>query len=404
MDITLRPIKNADIKLMENWLDVPHVKKFYEEPQDWLHEIKHRKTEFSFIKHFIVLCEGREIGFCQYYDLTKSGESWYGKVPGGTYSIDYLIGEADLVGKCIGKEIIKLISEKAFYKAYAKKIVVQPEDNNYPSRGVLLANGFVYDEEKNCFVKEAPARTPQAVWDPWIGCKKYSEGCKNCYIYQGGEKRGINVSDVYKTMNFNAPSKKEKNGDYKYKSGTVFNTCFRSDFLIEEADEWRSDAYKIIKERSDCTFLFLTKRIDRFEKSIPDDWDNGYDNVIIGVSCENQKQVDYRLPILKSLPIKHKCITLSPLLEKVDISKYLDSDIMQVTAGGESGQDTTPCDVKWIEDLRAQCEKKNVTFIFKQTGSKLIKKGEIINVNYFKQHSEARNAKLNYLGSSEKFV
>ncbi len=36
--------------------------------------------------------------------------------------------------------------------------------------------------------------------------------------------------------------------------------------------------------------LFLTKRIDRFMKCIPDDWKNGYDNVVICCTIENQKK------------------------------------------------------------------------------------------------------------------
>ncbi len=45
----------------------------------------------------------------------------------------------------------------------------------------------------------------------------------------------------------------------------------------------------MIRERQDCTFLFLTKRIDRFMKCIPNDWGNGYDNVVVCCTIENQK-------------------------------------------------------------------------------------------------------------------
>ena len=79
-----------------------------------------------------------------------------------------------------------------------------------------------------------------------------------------------------------------KNGNYKMKSGIVY-TCFSTDFLIEEADEWRKDCWKMIKERQDCTFLFLTKRIDRFNNSIPEDWNDGYDNVVVCCTIEKQK-------------------------------------------------------------------------------------------------------------------
>ena len=85
------------------------------------------------------------------------------------------------------------------------------------------------------------------------------------------------------------------------KSGLV-GMCFQTDFLIEEADEWRIECWKAIKERSDCTFFFLTKRIDRFLKCIPDDWGEGYENVIVCCTIENQETADSRLPIFNNLP------------------------------------------------------------------------------------------------------
>ena len=75
------------------------------------------------------------------------------------------------------------------------------------------------------------------------------------------------------------------------KSGLVY-LCFQSDFLIKEADKWRNECFRMIKERQDCKFLFLTKRIERFKEIIPDDWNDGYDNVIVCCTVENQKNVD----------------------------------------------------------------------------------------------------------------
>ena len=61
-----------------------------------------------------------------------------------------------------------------------------------------------------------------------------------------------------------------KKGGYKMKPGLVY-LGFSTDFLIEKADAWRSECWKMIKERSDCTFLFLTKRIERFSQCIPEE-------------------------------------------------------------------------------------------------------------------------------------
>ncbi len=213
-----------------------------------------------------------------------------------------------------------------------------------------------------------------AMWNPWRGCKKCSDGCLHCYIHKGDAKRNINTNDIIKTKDFNKPIEKNKNGEYKMKSGLVY-LCFSTDFLIEEADEWRKDCWKMIKERNDCTFLFLTKRIDRFIKCIPDDWGDGYDNVVVCCTIENQKNADYKLSIFAGLLIKHKCITAQPLLENIDIEKYLDN-IELVVVGGESDINARPPDYSWALSIREQCIRKNINFEFRQCGTYFIKDGK----------------------------
>jgi len=95
--------------------------------------------------------------------------------------------------------------------------------------------------------------------------------------------------------------------------------CFSTDFLIEEADEWREECWKMIRERRDLNFIFLTKRIERFLQCIPNDWNNGYDNVTVGCTVENQDRVDFRLYIFANLPIKHRNIISQPLIEEIKI-------------------------------------------------------------------------------------
>ena len=73
--------------------------------------------------------------------------------------------------------------------------------------------------------------------------------------------------------------------------------CFSSDFLIEDADKWRTECWEMIRERSDLHFLFLTKRIERFLDCVPHDWESGYENVTVGCTVENQENADYRLHI-----------------------------------------------------------------------------------------------------------
>ena len=155
------------------------------------------------------------------------------------------------------------------------------------------------------------------MWNPWHGCKKCSEGCLHCYIHKGDAKRGVDTSMIIKTKDFDKPVAQLKKGGYKMKPGLVY-LGFYTDFLIEEADAWRGDCWKMIKERADCNFLFLTKRIKRFAQCIPENWADGYENVTVCCTIENQRNADKKLSVFQTLPIKHRCITAQPLIERVD--------------------------------------------------------------------------------------
>jgi len=233
-----------------------------------------------------------------------------------------------------------------------------------------------------------------AMWNPWRGCRKCSEGCLHCYIHKGDAKRGVDTSAIVKTEDFSKPIETLKNGNYKMKPGMVY-LCFSSDFLIEEADEWRKACWPMIRQRQDCTFLFLTKRIERLMDCIPGDWGDGYENVVVGCTVENQKNADKKLPLFQSLPIKHRCITAQPLLERIQIEDYL-RGVELVVAGGESDALARPFDYSWALDLRAQCVRKNVSFEFRQCGTHFIKDGKAYTLKTRDLCSQAKKAGINF--------
>ena len=233
-----------------------------------------------------------------------------------------------------------------------------------------------------------------AMWNPWRGCRKCSDGCLHCYIHKGDAKRNVNTNDIVKTKDFDKPVVRLKNGNYKMKSGTVY-LGFSTDFLIEEADGWRGECWAMFRERPDCNFLFLTKRIERFMACIPEDWGDGYDNVTVCCTVENQKNADKKLSVFQSLPMKHKCITAQPLLEKINIEPYLDG-IELVVVGGESGFYARPLDYDWVLDIREQCIRKNVNFEFRQCGTHFIKDGRQYRLQTKDLCSQARKANINY--------
>lgn len=233
-----------------------------------------------------------------------------------------------------------------------------------------------------------------AMWNPWRGCHKYSEGCKYCYIYKGDSKRGVDTNIIVKTDNFNAPIAKNKKGEYKMKSGQTVYLCFSTDFLIEEADAWREDCWKMIKERQDLHFIFLTKRIERFLQCIPNDWNDGYDNITVGCTIENQDRADFRLSIFSTLPIKHRNIICQPLIEEINIEKYLDN-VELVVVGGESDRNARPLNYDWVLSIRDQCITKGVRFEFRQCGTHFIKDGKKYTLNIKILCSQAKKANIN---------
>ena len=151
----------------------------------------------------------------------------------------------------------------------------------------------------------------------------------------------------------------------------------------------------MIRERSDCQFLFITKRITRFEKCIPDDWGEGYPNVSICCTVENQAKADERLPVFRDLPIRHKMIVCEPLLEAIYLSHYLGGWVESVTVGGESGDEARLCNYDWILEIRRQCIEADVPFRFKQTGAHFIKDGKRYHIKRAIQHAQARKANIN---------
>lgn len=237
------------------------------------------------------------------------------------------------------------------------------------------------------------------MWNPWHGCHKISAGCKHCYVYREDAAFGTTTatSEVRRTRSFDMPLHLNRHKEWKYPSGSEFGLCFTSDFLISEADGWRPEIWKIIQRRSDCRFFFFTKRIERLEQCLPPDWGDGYENVGIGCTVENQDRADFRLPIFLSLPIKHRLIVVAPMLERIDLTSYLDTTkISEVTAGGESGKYARPLDYTWVLDMHRQCREARMPFTFHQTGSYLIKDGRLHRIPREHQHSQAKKAGLNY--------
>ena len=243
-------------------------------------------------------------------------------------------------------------------------------------------------------------------WNLWHGCTKASTGCLHCYVYRRDESVGRDPSVVRKTSNFNLPVRRLRSGEYKgrYKipSGSYIYTCFSSDFFHPDADDWRNDAWDMIRERPDCNFFMITKRPERIADHLPSDWEAGWEHVIIAVTCENQDMINKRLPIYLTLPLFHHSVMIEPMLTAINlkpfIKGYRSSDgspvIKHVSVGGESGAGARICDYDWVKNVHSQCSENGISFYYHQTGARLKKDGKLYNIPRSYQHLQAHKAGL----------
>ena len=243
-------------------------------------------------------------------------------------------------------------------------------------------------------------------WNPWHGCTKVSSGCLHCYMYRRDEAVGKDPTVVQKTQDFGLPARVLRSGPYKGKykipAGSRIWTCFSSDFFHRDADEWRPEAWDMIRSRQDCTFFMITKRPERIAEHLPLDWGEGWEHVTIAVTCEDQRAADRRLPGYLSLPLSHRAVMIEPMLTEVDLRPYLREYknaegrplIEQVSVGGESGPEARSCHYDWVLDVHAQCAEAGVRFSYHQTGARLIKDGKEFRIPRRRQHEQARKAQL----------
>jgi protein gp37 len=153
-------------------------------------------------------------------------------------------------------------------------------------------------------------------WNPIQGCKKVSPGCKNCYMYTEKSRYGQDPSVVVrsKPATFNAP--------LKWKDPTLIFTCSWSDWFIEEGDEHRAEMWDIVRRTPQHTYQILTKRAHRIKDHLPEDWGDGWPNVWLGVSVENQDEV-WRLNELFKVPAVVRFASFEPLLGPIEVGHLL---------------------------------------------------------------------------------
>lgn len=215
-----------------------------------------------------------------------------------------------------------------------------------------------------------------ATWNAWRGCKKKSPGCAKCYMYREYQRRpawGDPREVVRSRTTFEDP--------LHWKEPHTIFTCSLSDWNNPEADLWRPAAWDIVRRTPQHTYLILTKLPERWQDeralTLPKDWGEGWPNVWLGTSAENQEYADWRIPILLSLPARVHFVSAEPLLGPIHMERgWLMPDpdnqgarVDWVITGGESDfQAPRPCNLAWVRDMRDQCLAAGIPFFHKQNG------------------------------------
>lgn len=218
-----------------------------------------------------------------------------------------------------------------------------------------------------------------ATWNPWQGCHKVSEGCKNCYMFRDKKRYGQDPNTVVRSADatFCKPLTWAKNRE-KYASINRVFTCSWSDFFITEADPWRNAAWEIIANTPQLKYQILTKRPERFEDCFPQTWMVDFDHVWIGVSAENEKRIKERALHLHDCCSSVPFLSVEPMLGPLNILPFA-GWLKWVICGCESGPGARETKLEWVRDLRDQCAEASIPFFLKQlmVGGKLVETPEL---------------------------
>jgi protein gp37 len=262
----------------------------------------------------------------------------------------------------------------------------------------------------------------RVVW----GCVHASPGCVNCYAETLARRYRRGEAFTAQNMNGLTPflSEDELRRMLTYKPAAG-KRCFVGD-MTDVFGEWVPDAlldqmFAVFAIRSDVAWQVLTKRSDRLRAYMAHPEREAYwmdaaawaletlgvldgsvkgsrpeldvifrrtepwlplPNVWLGVSCEDQRRADERIPALLETPAAVRFVSAEPLLGPIDMHEYLDwwggpaYSVSWVIVGGESGPNSRRCDRAWVQSIVEQCASAKVPAFVKQLGSNVIDRND----------------------------
>lgn len=231
-------------------------------------------------------------------------------------------------------------------------------------------------------------------FNPWWGCTKISPACDNCYAeswnkrHHGGENWGPRAPRRRTSESYwRQPMKWNKQAAETGVRFRVFCASLADVFDNQVPEEWRRDLWEVIRATPNLDWLLLTKRPQNIDKMLPSDWGQGWPNVWLGTTVENQAVAERNVLPLLNVPAAVRFLSCEPLLEEVNLRalrvdlrhiggpEFIDClhpqlgvRIDWVICGGESGPNARAMNAGWARSLRDQCVSAGVAFLFKQWG------------------------------------
>ena len=235
-------------------------------------------------------------------------------------------------------------------------------------------------------------------FNPWIGCTAVSPACDHCYAETLATGRlGVGWGPHAerrrtKPSTWNLPLRWNRQAEREGVRFRVFCASLADVFDNQASEDWRIELWRLIRATPHLDWLLLTKRPQNIRKMVPQAvdfargaWANGpWPNVWLGTTVENQAEADRRIPHLLAVPAAKRFLSCEPLLEAVDVRRWLHprtvfgarpgtdttdhTRLDWIIAGGESGAGARPMHPDWARSLRDQCQAAGVPFLFKQWG------------------------------------
>lgn len=211
----------------------------------------------------------------------------------------------------------------------------------------------------------------ERTWNPVTGCSKVSDGCKFCYAETIAKR-------FWKDRKFTDVQCHEDrlNQPLHWRKPSMVFVNSMSDLFHESVSfGFISSVYETIMHSPNHTYQILTKRphraLEYYNTQLK--LENGnyikFPNLWLGVSVENQKTADERIPLLLQIPAAVRFISYEPALEYIDnlyIHPDYDTGIDWVIIGCESGLKRRPAKLEWFEKTVVDCKSAGVSVFVKQ--------------------------------------